>query len=70
MNVRIYSSPLAFKQAIEDRLRSKLKTGGELARPRQLVHEPPRISTCDCWARQTTHLPSFKTPDVATLAIS
>jgi hypothetical protein len=37
MNVRIYSSPLAFKQAIEDRLRSKLKTGGELARPRQLL---------------------------------
>ena len=37
MNVRTYSSPLAFKQAIEERLRSKIAKDGELARTRQLL---------------------------------
>ena len=37
MNVHTYSSPLAFKQAIEERLRSKIAKDGELARTRQLL---------------------------------
>ena len=37
MTVRTYSSPEAFKQALEQRLRSAAKTGAELARKRQLL---------------------------------
>jgi hypothetical protein len=37
MTVRTYSSPEAFKQALEQRLRSAAKTGGEFARRRQLL---------------------------------
>ena len=37
MTVRTYSSPEAFKQALEQRLRSAMKTGGEFARRRQLL---------------------------------
>jgi Nucleotidyl transferase AbiEii toxin, Type IV TA system len=37
MTVRTYPSPLAFKQALEQRLRESAKTGGELARKRQLL---------------------------------
>jgi len=34
---RTYSSPVAFKQALEQRLRSSTKTGAEFARKRQLI---------------------------------
>ena len=37
MTVRIYSSPEAFKQALEQRLRAATKTGAELTRRRQLL---------------------------------
>lgn len=37
MTPRTYSSPAAFKQALEQRLRSSSATGGDLARRRQLV---------------------------------
>lgn len=37
MTARTYSSPEAFKQAIEHRLRSLVETGGELSRRRQLL---------------------------------
>jgi hypothetical protein len=37
MTIRTYSSPEAFKQALEQRLRSAAKTGAELARRRQLL---------------------------------
>jgi hypothetical protein len=37
MTVRTYSSPAAFKQALEQRLRASTKTGGEFARKRQLL---------------------------------
>ena len=37
MSVRTYSSPEAFKQALEQRLRASAKTGGEFARKRQLL---------------------------------
>ena len=37
MTVRAYSSPEAFKQALEQRLRSSTKSGAELARKRQLL---------------------------------
>jgi hypothetical protein len=37
MTARTYSSPEAFKQALEQRLRSATKTGGELPRRRQLL---------------------------------
>jgi hypothetical protein len=37
MTPRTYSSPEAFKQALEQRLRSVMKTGGEFARRRQLL---------------------------------
>ena len=37
MTTRTYSSPEAFKQALEQRLRAATKTGGELARRRQLL---------------------------------
>ena len=37
MTTRAYSSPEAFKQALEQRLRSATKTGGGLARRRQLL---------------------------------
>ena len=37
MTVRTYSSPEAFKQALEQRLRSSMKSGAELARKRQLL---------------------------------
>lgn len=37
MTVRTYSSPEAFKQALEQRLRTSAKTGAEVARKRQLL---------------------------------
>lgn len=37
MTIRSYSSPEAFKQALEQRLRSATKTGAEFARKRQLL---------------------------------
>jgi len=37
MTTRTYSSPAAFKQALEQRLRSATKTGAEFARKRQLL---------------------------------
>jgi hypothetical protein len=37
MTARSYSSPEAFKQALEQRLRSAARTGGEFARRRQLL---------------------------------
>lgn len=37
MTIRTYSSPEAFKQALERRLRSATNTGAELARKRQLL---------------------------------
>jgi len=37
MTVRIYPSPVAFKQALEQRLRTSAKTGAEFARKRQLL---------------------------------
>jgi hypothetical protein len=37
MTVRTYSSPEAFKQALEQRLRTSTKTGPEFARKRQLL---------------------------------
>lgn len=37
MTPRIYASPEAFKQALEQRLRSSAKTGAEFARKRQLL---------------------------------
>jgi len=37
MTTRTYSSPEAFKQALEQRLRSATKTGGEFTRRRQLL---------------------------------
>jgi hypothetical protein len=37
MTIRSYSSPEAFKQALEQRLRSAAKTGAELARKRQFL---------------------------------
>ena len=37
MTIRTYSSPEAFKQALEQRLRSAAKTGGEFARKRQCL---------------------------------
>ena len=37
MTARSYASPEAFKQALEQRLRSATKTGGEFARRRQLL---------------------------------
>ena len=37
MTIRTYSSPEAFKQALEQRLRLAAKTGAEFARKRQLL---------------------------------
>src|SRR6266545_2807757 len=37
MTIRTYSSPQAFKQALEQRLRTSAKTGAEFARKRQLL---------------------------------
>jgi hypothetical protein len=37
MTIRTYSSPEAFKQALEQRLRTSAKTGAEFARKRQLL---------------------------------
>jgi hypothetical protein len=37
MTVRAYASPEAFKQALEQRLRSATRTGSEFARRRQLL---------------------------------
>ena len=37
MTPRTYASPEAFKQALEQRLRSSAKTGAEFARKRQLL---------------------------------
>jgi hypothetical protein len=37
MTIRTYSSPEAFKQALEQRLRTSVKTGAELTRKRQLL---------------------------------
>ena len=37
MTVRTYSSPEAFKQALEQRLRTSAQSGGEFARKRQLL---------------------------------
>lgn len=37
MTVRMYSSPAAFKQALEQRLRSSTNTGAEFGRKRQLI---------------------------------
>jgi hypothetical protein len=37
VTIRSYSSPEAFKQSLEQRLRTSTKTGGELARKRQLL---------------------------------
>ena len=37
MTVRTYSSPEAFKQALEQRLRTATKSGAGLARKRQLL---------------------------------
>jgi hypothetical protein len=37
MTIRTYSSPEAFKQALEQRLRTSAKTGAEFARKRQLI---------------------------------
>lgn len=37
MTIRSYSSPEAFKQALEQRLRTSAKSGAELARKRQLL---------------------------------
>ncbi len=37
MTVRTYASPEAFKQALEQRLRSSVPTGAGLARKRQLL---------------------------------
>jgi hypothetical protein len=37
VTTRTYSSPQAFKQALEQRLRTSAKTGGEFARKRQLL---------------------------------
>src|ERR1700680_3263593 len=37
MTVRTYSSPLAFKEALEQRLRSASKNGVDFARRRQLL---------------------------------
>lgn len=37
MTPRTYSSPEAFKQALEQRLRTSAKTGAEFARKRQLL---------------------------------
>jgi hypothetical protein len=37
MTVRTYSSPEAFKQALEQRLRTSTRTGADLARKRQLL---------------------------------
>lgn len=37
MTVRTYSSPAAFKHALEQRLRAATKSGAELARKRQLL---------------------------------
>jgi hypothetical protein len=37
MTIRSYASPEAFKQALEQRLRTSVKTGAELTRKRQLL---------------------------------
>jgi hypothetical protein len=37
LTIRTYSSPEAFKQALEQRLRSAASTGAEFARKRQLL---------------------------------
>ena len=37
MTVRTYSSPEAFKQALEQRFRTSAKSGAEFARKRQLL---------------------------------
>jgi Nucleotidyl transferase AbiEii toxin, Type IV TA system len=37
VTIRAYSSPAAFKQALEERLRTSAKTGAEFARKRQLL---------------------------------
>ena len=37
MTIRTYSSPEAFKQALEQRLRMSAKTGAEFARKRQIL---------------------------------
>jgi hypothetical protein len=37
MTIRTYSSPQAFKQALEQRLRTSTRTGADLARERQLL---------------------------------
>lgn len=37
MTTRRYSSPAAFKQALEQRLRASAKSGAEMARSRQLL---------------------------------
>ncbi len=52
MTIRPYSSPEAFKQALEQRLRTATKSGAGFARKRQLLvsctpqhihHEPLRL---------------------------
>jgi hypothetical protein len=37
MMARPYASPLAFKQALEQRLRASVRSGAEFARARQLL---------------------------------
>ena len=37
MTIRVYSSPEAFKQALEQRLRTSAKSGAEFVRSRQLL---------------------------------
>jgi hypothetical protein len=42
MTIRTYSSPEAFKQALEQRLRTSAKSGAEFARKRQLLFNANR----------------------------
>jgi hypothetical protein len=47
MTPRTYASPEVFKQALEQRLRSSAKTGGEFARKRQTCCAR-RLETVKC----------------------
>ena len=51
MKARLYATPIAFKQALEQRLRSSSSTGVDFARRRQLL-------VFDRFLARVTHVPS------------
>ncbi len=59
MTIRAYSSPEAFKQALEQRLRASAKSGAEFARKRQLlVFDRSRGKSTASPSASTLHRPA------------